>query len=337
MTTDINHLIEQLDPSVIPQPLPITSTVFGEVLAHDGNIVSLDEIADGPGEAQYADSDATLTARELASHTTKTITPAYLQVKTNIKPTSFTTRSYNEQINGSMSSADRLLAAQVNESLKHKQAIFNSLEKVALNLLTAGSFSLAHTTTSGTDRVISADFSRDSKLSFGTSGAWNSKSNNPLDDIEKAANAMIAAENGGAPHTIIMSPDRWSAFSKHTLIKDRFNKDTTQQGTLNVDTRYRNEMVYQGTLDGMAVYVARFAIQATDGKSSRVLPDNKVVLLGDVNGVRVHCPVLHVDSMLPVESYSWTWKTEAGQNCVRTASHAILVPRKINRTALITC
>lgn len=324
----------------VPSARPFHSNFFNansDEGLQDGEKIQLDSSTTGAGLASFYTADADVTPRANFSFSSKEVLPSYVMDEVLLTVDKYKGRFFGEAINGALSVEDRMNYAKAIESTLLYQSVLNRQEQNAITTLVDGIVTNPHTNKAGTTENVVVNWGRDSSLTAGTAGAWESSSFNISGQIESATDAMLI-KGGAAPQFLIMGSDRWSAFRKNTSIEKHFNNDFNKNESLIIDPTYQSGFLYRGDIGGVKVFVYSDIYEDINKKGVRFFPNNTALLVGDVRGKSYYTTIQHVEHPQPEKVYAWEWSDERiGHGGIRVASNFLLGLEHINRTFKINC
>ena len=244
---------------------------------------------------------------------TKTFTPANVKDTRVHKPKGALKRVMGEQLNGSLSAADRRLIHLAND-------MQDQLEMLTRREMVMASESLIYgkVTVEGDNypKVV-VDFGRDASLTKTLSGVrqWTDfASSDPLQDFEDNAEA-ISDIAGGSATTVIMDNAAFALMKKSESLKERqqffwgtnmsLSTDPIAQGTGDRKARFR------GRIGDFDIWTYQEGYRDDAGVLQKVMPANGFIQLDpfELEGTRAYGLIHDEDLGLQAERYatkSWT-------------------------------
>lgn len=264
---------------------------------------------------------------------TDTYKPPYVKDKRVLDPTKPLRRAVGERIGGALTGAQRE-QAYLDGELQDQLEMLARREEV----MAAESFVRGKVLVQGEGfPSVDIDFQRDNSLTTALTGAdrWGQANIYPSEDIEEWATLMLKA-SGLVPTDIIFTPTPWKLFKKDANVKDDID-NTKRGGTSAIDTSptVKAGAMFKGTWGQFNLWLHNdWYIDPADGVEKPFVPDNRVILAGDVQGVRNYGMILDPEAQYRPAKYfpkSWIEKDPAVRMLMLQAA-PLPVPKNINAT-----
>lgn len=263
--------------------------------------------------------------------------PAYVKPKHPVDPNMLIERQAGEALgSGSLSLAQRRDAVIAEILRIHDTMLTNRNEWLAARALIDGAVTL-----SGEDYpTTTVNFQRHASLTYTLSGAalWTAGTATPMLDIQ---NGRVNANNrsGARIRNIVFGGDAWGYFEARVNVKDLMDRNF---GGLDANVQRMRDayegVEYMGSVSGslgggrldLWVDTSKFVDDA--GSEQFFLPQNTVVGVADVEGVRCFGAIKDIDAGLrALERFPKMWRQEdPSTEFLLTQSAPLMVPKKPN-------
>jgi hypothetical protein len=269
-------------------------------------------------------------------YTTNSFKPAYIKQKTPLNAVSALKRVIGERLLGEYSPQQRMQLRTNAVLMDHKAMISRRKEWMASSVLRLGSVTISGD--SYPTQVVS--FGRDAALTVALTGGqrWGQTGINPLADLQTWA-SLILTKSGSAVYAVVMGIGAWNIFKEDATVQKRLEvqRALAQAPTMKQDAVRTLGAVYQGTVDGFAIWVYNSTYVDDSGASQPMIPTNAVLMVGDVMGVQQYGAILDMDSLQAVPIFSKSWEeNDPSLRVVLSQSAPLVVPYRVNATFCAT-
>lgn len=214
---------------------------------------------------------------ESQGYKTSTFKPAYVKDKRVFDPNRPLKRSMGEQIGGSLTPMERVMALLAQDTDDQIQMVDRRLELMASEILQTG----AVTITGENYPTQVVDFQRDPSLTIVlTQGVdtWEVATVNPLDDLQDWSQLVLKL-TGTRPAVVSMDVDTWKIFREKQTVKDRLDI-TRLTSMMQLDAAMEQGGVYMGDVDAFQIYVYSDWYVDDAGVEQPMLPSGTVIMGG---------------------------------------------------------
>lgn len=180
------------------------------------------------------------------------------------------------------------------------------------------------------------DFGRDAALSvtLTSTARWNDSAPDPLGNLETWA-GLIRDKSGASAVDVIMAQNVWSAFRADDDVRDLLNKQLNLSERTELDVgpdAQKLGYTDKGQVGDYNITIYHDIYTDDAGVTQKFLPDNYVLLVGQIEGVRHYGQIKDEEAGFQALDYfqkSWTVKDPAAR-MLMLQSAPLPVPYRIN-------
>lgn len=269
-------------------------------------------------------------------YTTNSFKPAYIKQKTPLNAATALKRVIGEKLLGEYSPQQRMQLRTNAILMDHKTMISRRKEWMASSVLRLGSVTISGE--AYPSQLV--NFGRDAALTVALTGGarWGQTGVNPLADLQTWA-SLILTKSGSPVYAVVMGIGAWNIFKEDQTVQKRLEvqRALAQAPTMKQDAVRTLGAVYQGTVDGFAIWVYNSTYVDDSGTSQPMIPTNTVLMVGDVMGVQQHGAVLDFESLQAVPIFSKSWEeNDPSMRVILSQSAPLVVPYRVNATFCAT-
>lgn len=272
----------------------------------------------------------------------ETLKPAYLKPKSVVRAGQSLRRTYNEPLNGNLSSDQRRAAHIIQYLTDHRTYIDRRLEWMGVRAALDGQVTIAGD--GYPTRVV--DFDRDPNLTKILAGAarWGEAGVSPIADLQSWMDEL-AEISGAAIDLTIMTFDAWSHVKEDPDFYKMISTDLRNGNSaaeLGLKAGVPGAPVFRGRLGDVELYTYQDYYKDEAGTKQALLPPFTVNLVssGNVMGTQFFGAIHdeHVPDELQASAYvSRSYVTnDPGNRFILTQSAPLLVPKRPNATMGVT-
>lgn len=326
-----------LVPSLQSPALFLRNTFFPTVVTFDTEEVYWDKLHDDLRIAPIVTPLSEAPIVEDGQDGVEYIKPAYSKFKFPIKPQDLMRRSAGEPLTGSLTPVQRKQAKVVQLMNKARIMFRRREELMASEVLRTGQLTV--TGKGYGTRVI--NYNRASALTeaLASTAKWDS-AGDPVADYERMSLTAAQQPGGGPLVNFVHDPKSWSLSKKRII--------ATGQDKM-LDTHYRandsgitlgplaDKVTYAGRLGQFNMWVYQDWYVDAAGAQRMYMPDNTVIGVGAMEGVRAYGAIQDHASLQPVAEYFKTYqKEDPSIEYLLAQSAPILAPARVNATCCLT-
>ncbi len=211
-------------------------------------------------------------------------TPAYIKPKDPLDPSRAVRRRAGEAIGAPLTQAQRMDAILAETLQDQRDAIYRRWEWMACEAVTKG-----QVTVEGENYpAVTVGFNRNAANTKGLTGTamWSNAAANPVVQVNTWASEMLT-RSGRALRRITFTPSAWQAFINNTFVQKYLETRRGSRAELETALISSNAVTYHGTWPGgIELYEYNETYEDNQGNLVPYVEDGKVVLSGEVGGVR---------------------------------------------------
>lgn len=268
---------------------------------------------------------------------TKSFKPAYIKMKTPLDAEGSLKRTIGEPITGNLTPQQRNMARVNNTLSAHRTMIEARMEVMASEILRTGAVTVVG---DGYPETL-VSYGRDAALSVTLSGGsrWGQTGISPLANLQTWASTVLQ-KSGSSARTVVLDLLAWNLFKEDANVQKRLEiqRPLSDRPSMRQDAVTMEGATYMGMIDNFEIWVYAGEYVNDAGQVTKILPDNTVLMVGQMEGIR-HFGAIHDEEAglqaLPYFSKSWVEK-DPSRRMVLTQSAPLLVPYRPNATLRAT-
>lgn len=248
---------------------------FPQVVTFNTEEVAFDKIRKGVRLAPFVAPMVSGKARRERGGQTTTFKPAYVKPTDVVKPGRLLKRRRGEQLNGSLSPAERHDAVVGEILMDHEQEIVHREEWMCSRGVLTGEVVVQG---EGYDEPMVIDYGRSAENQITLVGAakWDTvdpETYDPADDIED-----WAANTTGSTGVIVMDKLAWRLFSKFKAVKDKLDTRRGSTSQLELGPQVEAQVMRKGFYGEYEIIVYTGQFEDGDGNKESFMPEYTVLI-----------------------------------------------------------
>lgn len=270
-------------------------------------------------------------------YSTESFKPAYLKDKRVLVPTKAIKRRAGEAFNGNMTMEQRARMILMEQLQDQTDMWARRLEVMATEAIIYGRQTVIG---DGVNAVV--DFQRDTDLSFAltSTAKWDDAGNTTQSNQLEEWSQLLLEKSGSGRGVIVMDTKAWKLFkrdAKFDKILDKSNR-LSDSSLVDMADRFAEEGAsYKGNFGDFQLWVYSGEYTNDAGVTTKFMPNNTVLLIGNVEGVRHFGSILDLDSLRAVPRFVKSWQNpDPSARFTLLQSAPLIVPYRKNAVVRVT-
>lgn len=270
-------------------------------------------------------------------YSTESFKPAYLKDLRVLNPLKALKRRAGEAFNGSMTMEQRARMVLMDQLQDQNDMWARRLEVMAVEAILSGKQTVIG---DGINAVV--DFQRDTELTIvlTSTAKWDDAGNTSQSNQLEEWSQLLLEKCGSGRGVVVMDTKAWRLFkrdAKFDKILDKSNR-LSDSSLLDMAARFAEEGAsYKGNFGDFQIWVYSGEYTNDQGVTTKYLPDNTVLMVGNVEGVRHFGSILDLDSLRAQPKFVKSWVTnDPSARHTLLQSAPLLVPYRKNAVVRVT-
>lgn len=270
-------------------------------------------------------------------YTTESFKPAYVKDLRVLNPLKALKRRAGEPFGGGMSMQQRAQMVLMDQLQDQNDMLNRRLEVMAVEAILTGKQTVIG---EGVNAVV--DFGRDSDLTFALTltDKWDDSGNTSQANMLEDWSQILLEKSGSGTGVIIMDAKAWKLFKRTKDFDTVLDKSNRLSDSNNIDLSARfafEGASYKGNFGDFELWVYSGEYVDNSGTTKKYIPDNTVLLIGNVDGVRHFGSILDLDSLQAVPKFVKSWvQQDPSVRFTLLQSAPLLVPYRKNAVVRVT-
>lgn len=308
----------------------LLDTIFPGTITSTSEDIHFDVRPDYMGMAPFVSPTVEGAVMASQGYETDTFRPAYVKAKSPIEPHRAVKRLAGEPFTGTLSPQQRIERLVLEDLEMHRLYLSRRMEWMAAQVALTGSVLISGP--GYQDKLV--NYGRDAALTVvkGAGNKWSDAGIIALDDLQDWS-MLVLEKSGAIARKAIMGTDVWKVFRRNNpeLIKRMDTLRALGNNSLDMGAKFGEGGQYMGNIDGFELWVYAGFYKTNAGVYTPHLPLGTVLLLGDVDGSKVHGAIMDLDSLQAVPFFTKSWKEEdPSVRVLLTQSAPLVVPKRRN-------
>lgn len=334
-TYELNRIVDEI---IKPMPQLFVDTFFPEIAVSESQTIFFDLTTNN--KPRITPFVSPLVAGKLVEDkgfTTESFKTAYVKDKRAINPLKTLKRRAGEPFGGALSMQQREQAILL-EQLQDQQDMFRRrLEVMAVEAILSGTQTVVG---EGVNAVVNFQRDAGNTIVLTSTAKWDtSGKTNQADDLETWSQLLLE-KCGSGRGTVIMDAKAWKLFRLTKDVDKLLDKSNKLSDVSNLDVapRFRaEEASYKGHLGDFEIWVYAGKYTNDAGATVNMLPDNTVLLIGNVEGVQHYGAILDLRALIAQPTFVKSWEEEdPSVRYTLFQSAPLLVPYRKNAVIRVT-
>ncbi|MGH1542343.1 MAG: major capsid protein [Arenicella sp.] len=307
-----------------------SDTFFPAMITSEKEEISFDVETDGEQLAPFVHPSVQGKIIEGEGYQTNTFKPAYIKVKSGLRPGQVIKRRAGEQFGGSLSNEQRRQLMIAGYLQDHENRIQRRIEVMAAEALVYG-----RVTVVGDDypeKVV--DFGRKASNTIALAGAarWSDSNSTPLKDLEDWSLRCLD-ETGFAGDTLILSSSAWNLLSKHNDFNDQLDRRRGIKDVPFISPEVAKRVQYKGAIGDFDIFVYSGRYKNKSGGVVQLMDDNRALMIAreGLKGIQAYGAIQDLSNLVAIDRYTKMWEEkDPSIEVMLTQTAPLVVPRLPN-------